>query len=161
MEEDLLAILDSNENEYTPPSNIISLDEQENASNLIVKSPDTILKEYSDYEVQIKNIQNDIDKFKEENKEVFEKLDLLNSNINDLLEKQANLKPELTESMKNAGLKKLENSMLKVTFVEATTRETFDKDKFKNKYPVLFKEFISLSNVKEYIKISEVKKKGK
>ena len=138
-------------------NNINILNEDINKLEDDLKTPGSILDEYSNIEYEIEQIQESIQKIKNENASIFENISIMEDKISELREQQSNLKPQLTESMKNSGLKKLENAKFKVVYVAATIRETFDKDKFKKKYPVLYSQFVKTSDVSEYIKISEVK----
>ena len=74
--------------------------------------------------------------------------------ITEASSKQEELKPELTKSMEDSGLKNIADDMFKVTFVAATTRENFDKKGFEKKYPVIYKQFLQKSEVSAYVKIS-------
>ena len=74
--------------------------------------------------------------------------------ITEASSKQEELKPELTKSMEDSGLKNIADDMFEVTFVAATTRENFDKKGFEKKYPVIYKQFLQKSEVSAYVKIS-------
>lgn len=138
-------------------NNINILDEDKNKPEDDLRTPGSILNEYTNIEYEIEQIMENIKKIKDNYASIFAEISEMEDKIFRLREQQSNLNPELTESMKNAGLKKLENTKFKVVYVAATIRETFDKNKFKKKYPVLYKQFIKTSDVSEYIKISEVK----
>ena len=101
--------------------------------------------------------QVELDEFKQKHLEIFEEYQAILDRINDMSTKQDELKPEMTEAMNNAGLKNIADDMFKVTFVAATSRENFDKKSFEKKYPVLYKQFITKSEVSAYVKFTNNK----
>ena len=138
-------------------NNINILDEDINESDNDLESPAAILNKYTDLENEINEIKANLEKYKDLYSNIFSEALMMENKISDLKSKQNDLKPKLTDSMKNAGLKNLKNSKFKVVYIAATLRENFNKDKFKKKYPVLYKEFTTTSEVSDYIRISEVK----
>ena len=161
--DDLLTMLDGFENENLDlnsiQSNVILLDDEKNDSTVNVVTPDSILNEYTKLEFEKRQAELAIEEFKQENLEIFEKFEKLNSMVDNISIKQSDVKTRLTDSLEKSGRKDCLNQYFKATFVAATKRETFDKDKFKNKYPVLYSQFLKVSDVSAYTKISEVKKK--
>ena len=164
-EDDLLSILeyeqlsfdDLNKNEVQEvQSNINILDDKENAPEGNLKTPSDILNDISNYKKEIDSIDDEIRAIKENNRSVFEAIEALETRKNEKLTLQENLKVDLTSSMENSGLKKIQNNIYIATFVASTVRENFDKDSFKKKYPVLFESFIKKSDVKAYVKLKEV-----
>lgn len=82
--------------------------------------------------------------------------------IDELTAKQEELKAKLKEEMEKRGLVKINSERISITYVQPTTRETFDKKGFKTKYPDLYDEFAGISNVKGYVKVDlNEKNKGK
>lgn len=66
------------------------------------------------------------------------------------------LRQELQEAMDKYGVKKFENDILKITYVEPTTRETIDSKKLKEELPAVAAKYTKISQVKGSVRI-EVK----
>ena len=58
--------------------------------------------------------------------------------------------------MDKYGVKKFENDILKITYVEPTTRETIDSKKLKAELPAVAAKYTKISQVKGSVRI-EVK----
>ena len=116
-EDDLLSILeyeqlsfdDLNKNEVQEvQSNINILDDKENAPEGNLKTPSDILNDISNYKKEIDSIDDEIRAIKENNRSVFEAIEALETRKNEKLTLQENLKVDLTSSMENSGLKKIQ-----------------------------------------------------
>ena len=66
------------------------------------------------------------------------------------------VRQELQEAMDKYGIKKFENDILKVTYVESTTRTTIDSKKLKEDLPQVFAKYSKTSQIKGSVRI-EVK----
>lgn len=66
------------------------------------------------------------------------------------------LRQELQEAMDKYGVKKFENDILKITYVEPTTRSTIDSAKLKKDLPAIAEKYTKVSPVKGSVRI-EVK----
>ena len=66
------------------------------------------------------------------------------------------VRQELQEAMDKYGIKKFENDILKITYVEPTTRESIDSKKLKEELPAIAKKYTKVSQVKGSVRI-EVK----
>ena len=66
------------------------------------------------------------------------------------------VRQELQEAMDKYGIKKFENDILKVTYVEPTTRTTIDSKKLKEDLPAVAAKYTKTSQVKGSVRI-EVK----
>lgn len=66
------------------------------------------------------------------------------------------LRQELQVAMDKYGVKKFENDILKITYVEPTTRETIDSKKLKEDLPAVAAKYTKISQVKGSVRI-EVK----
>lgn len=66
------------------------------------------------------------------------------------------VRQELQEAMDKYGIKKFENDILKVTYVEPTVRETIDSKKLKAELPAVAAKYTKTSQVKGSVRI-EVK----
>lgn len=67
-----------------------------------------------------------------------------------------NLRQELQEAMDKYGVKKFENDILKITYVEPTTRTTIDSARLKKELPAVADKYSKTSQVKASVRI-EVK----
>lgn len=138
--------------------NVTLLDEQENKSETNLRTPGAILDDYSILDLDSKKIDLEIDVFKAKHQDIFDEFQKFLDRKSEIIEKQSTLKEELLESLENAGLPNVENKQFRATYVAATVRHTFDSKKFKLKYPVLYDTFTTKSDVKAYIKMTELKK---
>lgn len=138
-------------------NNINLLDDNKNDSEINLVTPGKILEDYTKLEEEKEKIDIKIQELKEEYSKVFKQLEEYENTISELSEKQNNMRQDLTDSIENAGLteKGISNNIFKVKYVAETTRQNFDKDKFKKQYPVLFNKFINIVKVKSYIKITK------
>ena len=121
------------------------------------KTPDELLKKYTELETLNKSIEQKIAEFKEEHKEVFKELDKMLSEIVDNNTKQSEIKEDLTNSMKESDLDVISNKAFKVKYVAETVRHDFDKAKFKDENEELYNRYIKETKVKAFVKITEVK----
>lgn len=71
-------------------------------------------------------------------------------------EQEKQMKEKLQEAMEKYGIKKFDNDIIKVTYMEASTRNSVDSAKLKKNHPEIAAECTKTSNVKAFIKI-EVK----
>ena len=138
-------------------TNDINLLDTEKVPENNLRNPGEILKDYSNIEKEKTNIQIEIDEFKQKHLDIFEQYQALLDKYTEASNRQNDLKPEMTEAMENAGLKNIADDLFKVTFVAATSRENFDKKSFEKKYPVLYKQFITKSEVSAYVKFTNNK----
>lgn len=71
-----------------------------------------------------------------------------------LLEAQdKTLRQELQEAMDKYGVKKFENDILKITYVEPTTRTTIDSARLKKELPAVAEKYSKISQVKGSVRI--------
>jgi hypothetical protein len=136
---------------------VLDLDNVENVSLFDTKTPDDLLKEYTDLETSNKAIEEKIANFREEHKEIFSKLDEMFSEIENNTSKQATIKEDLVGSMSESNIDSIANKMFKVKYVAETIRHDFDKTKFKDENEELYNKYIKDTKVKAYVKITEVK----
>ena len=122
-------------------NNINILDNDKNVSDLNVITPGKLLEDYTNLESEKEKLDIKIQELKQTNFEIFKQLEEYQNEILKLSEKQESMRQDLTESIENAGLteKGISNDIFKVKYIAATTRQNFDKEKFKTKYPVLIK----------------------
>lgn len=60
---------------------------------------------------------------------------------------------ELQQAMEQNGILKLESDGLKIAYVGASQKETFDSKKFREDFPDLYNEYVKFSNVKASVRI--------
>ena len=63
------------------------------------------------------------------------------------------LKEALRDEMEKRGIKKIDTPKVTITYVEPTTKETFDTKSFKESHKDLYDEYAKISDVKGYVKI--------
>ena len=68
-------------------------------------------------------------------------------------EKEKALKEALVREMEKRNIKKIETEKITITYIDATTKETFDTKAFREAYRDLYDEYAKLSDVKAYVKI--------
>ena len=66
------------------------------------------------------------------------------------------VRQELQEAMDKYGVKKFENDILKITYVEPTTRSTIDSTRLKKELPAVAEKYTKITRVKGSVRI-EVK----
>jgi len=69
---------------------------------------------------------------------------------------EAEMKEQLQAAMEKHGIKKFDNDVIKVTYVEPSTRSSVDGVKLRAELPDIAAKYTKTSNVKGYVKI-EVK----
>lgn len=147
------------EKENEPLENQIGFDDLigtlDKVDILAPKKPDDLLTDYTNIAKDTKSILEEIEKFKQKHSEIFEQYQVLLDKIKDNETKQAGLKEDLVVSMESTNIASIGNDMFKVAFIAATTRNTFDSAKFKKEHQDLYKDYIKVSNVKAYVKITE------
>jgi predicted phage-related endonuclease len=63
------------------------------------------------------------------------------------------VRQELQEAMDKYGVKKFENDILKITYVEPTTRTTIDSARLKKELPAVAEKYTKISQVKGSVRI--------
>jgi predicted phage-related endonuclease len=67
------------------------------------------------------------------------------------LEKET--REQLKQAMETHGVKKFDNDILKITYVEASSRTSVDSAKLKNQAPEIYAKFSKTSAVKAFVKL--------
>lgn len=70
-----------------------------------------------------------------------------------LKETEKSLKESLLQEMIKRNIKKIETPKLTITFVDETTKESFDTKSFRADHRALYDEYAKISPVKAYVKI--------
>ena len=63
------------------------------------------------------------------------------------------VRQELQEAMDKYGVKKFENDILKITYVEPTTRTSIDSARLKQELPAIAEKYTKVSQVKGSVRI--------
>ena len=69
-------------------------------------------------------------------------------------EKEAELKKQLLAEMEKAGILKVDNDELTITYIAPCDAETFDKKAFKKDHPDLHDQYVTMKPRASYIKIA-------
>lgn len=121
-----------------------------------------ILNRYTEVELEIQKAYIEQDAFMKEHKEVFETYEASNDKIAEFRKEQDRIKEELLTKMRETNTFDEENDRFKAKYTAPYTKKNFDTKKFYEDYAedtAMYKKYVGISNVKESIKISEVKKK--
>jgi len=94
-------------------------------------------------------------------KELVEEYTQLQNEINKLLERQKEIKQKLMEKMVESDIKKFEHENVSVTYIPETTQKRFDSKTFKIEHPDLYNKYIKEVAMKATIRFSEIKQKDK
>jgi len=97
--------------------------------------------------------------FVQQNMAVFREIKSLVTAKNEIERKEKELKDQLKQAMEAHGIKAIDNDILKITYIAATTTTGIDSAKLKRKYPTVAAECAKETPKSAYIKI-EVKKDG-
>ena len=119
--------------------------------------------EYADkYNKLLENeesIIKNIDILKNTYKDIFSILENYENNLSEIAEEKEKIRQDVTEAMEAANLPDYSSGKIKISYVKASDKETFDTKSFKAKYPVLAKEFIKITHSSAYSRISLIKNK--
>lgn len=130
-------------------SNINILDDEENASEINVVTPESILNEYSDLDLKNEELEAQIEEIKLKNPEIFNKIKEIENLQKENLDKQSKLKDDLKQALIDNNQKSVKNDFWTVTYIAEHTKTTFDREKFEKKYPVLAQQFTKVSTVSD------------
>lgn len=84
---------------------------------------------------------------------VIQKITLLVKQKAEIEEAEKEMREQLQKAMETHGIKTFDNELIKVTYVEASTRDSIDSTKLKAQIPEIAAKFTKTSNVKAFIKI--------
>lgn len=85
--------------------------------------------------------------------EIVKKLVKFEKQAKKIKEQEDQIKQAILDAMQKYGVLKLENDLLSITYVGATTRESFDSKSFKKDYEDLYNKYINISPVKPSIRV--------
>ena len=66
---------------------------------------------------------------------------------------EKSMREQLQQAMEQHGIKTFDNEIIKITYVDASTRESIDGMKLKAQMPEIAAKFVKRSNVKAFVKI--------
>ena len=84
---------------------------------------------------------------------VIQKIGILLTQRAEIEEAEKSMREQLQQSMENHGIDKFDNDIIKVTYMQASTRESIDSAKLKKQMPEIAAKFTKKSSVKAYVKI--------
>lgn len=73
---------------------------------------------------------------------------------------EKDMKEQLQKVMEAYAIDKIDNDILKINYIKASTKFSVDSKQLKEDYPNIYEECLKTSNVKAHIKV-EIKKGGK
>ena len=85
--------------------------------------------------------------------EIVKKLVKFEKQAKKIKEQEDQIKQDILEAIQENEVLKLENDLLSITYVEATTRESFNSKSFKKDYEDLYNKYINISLVKPSIRM--------
>lgn len=104
---------------------------------------DELLVKYSNNELELNEIE----------KQISVAIAELQNKQQELQNRNEEIKNQIKDAMEKQDIKKYENDFISITYVEATTRNTVDSAKLKEKYLDVYNDCIKISDVKSSIRI--------
>lgn len=104
----------------------------------------------------VKEETTDVVPFQSKAMAIMQKIVDLNIQKKQLEAQDKDVRQQLEKVMGEYGIKQFENDLLKVTYVEPTTRTTIDSTKLKKELPAIAEKYTKVSQVKGSVRI-EVK----
>lgn len=95
----------------------------------------------------------DLEVFQDKARAVIQKIGLLVTQKAEIEAQEKTMREQLQQAMETYGVKKFDNDLIKITYVEPSTRTSIDSTKLKNQMPEIAAKFSKTSNVKAFVKI--------
>lgn len=133
----------------------------EEVNEINITSKD-MLDEYTKLDLDAKKVEVEIAEFKEAHKEVFNALKVFENKLQEIASFQQNIQNDLLTYMREHNTEEDSNDTFRVKYTPAYTKKSFDTKKFYEDYvpeSAMYKKYVGIINVKDSVKISEVKKK--
>lgn len=86
--------------------------------------------------------------------EVCEKIARLEKQAKEIKRQQDSMKAEILDAMQKYGVIKIENEVLRITYIQEHDTEKFDSKTFKEENPDIYDSYVKLSKVKPSIRIT-------
>lgn len=118
-----------------------------------------IMKDYKELEDKKRKSLMVIEEFKKQHQEIFDTLDSLEYEVELIENQQEGLKPDIKDAMVAADMKNEEVNYLKFTYVKSAIKRNFNTKKFYENYnskTKMYKEYVTETEVSDYIKIKEL-----
>lgn len=91
--------------------------------------------------------------FQDKARAVIQKIGLLMTQKAEIEKQEKTMREQLQQAMEAHNIKKFDNDLIKITYVEASTRTTVDSAKLKAQQPDIYAKFSKTSAVKAFVKI--------
>lgn len=133
----------------------------EEVNEINITSKD-MLDEYTKLDLDAKKVEVEMAEFKEAHKEVFNALKVFENKLQEIASFQQNIQNDLLTYMREHNTEEDSNDTFRVKYTPAYTKKSFDTKKFYEDYApesAMYKKYVGIINVKDSVKISEVKKK--
>lgn len=91
--------------------------------------------------------------FQDKARAVIQKIGLLVTQKAEIEAQEKAMREQLQQAMETHGIKKFDNDLIKITYVEASTRTSVDSKKLKAQQPDIYAKFSNTSPVKAFVKI--------
>lgn len=136
--------------------------EEVNEINEINITSKDMLDAYTKLDLDAKKVEVEMAEFKEAHKEVFNALKVFENKLQEIAGFQQNIQSNLLTYMREHNTEEDSNGTFRVKYTPAYTKKSFDTKKFYEDYApesAMYKKYVGIINVKDSVKISEVKKK--
>lgn len=133
----------------------------EEVNEINITSKD-MLDAYTKLDLDAKKVEVEMAEFKEVHKEVFNALRVFENKLQEIASFQQNIQNDLLTYMREHNTEEDSNDTFRVKYTPAYTKKSFDTKKFYEDYApesAMYKKYVGIINVKDSVKISEVKKK--
>ena len=133
----------------------------EEVNEINITSKD-MLDEYTKLDLDAKKVEVEMAEFKEVHKEVFNALRVFENKLQEIASFQQNIQNDLLTYMREHNTEEDSNDIFRVKYTPAYTKKSFDPKQFYEDYApesAMYKKYVGIINVKDSVKISEVKKK--
>lgn len=118
----------------------------------IVKDMDVLEKEYVNMERNAAIIEAKIIKFKQDHKDIFDKLAELEKEQQDALLPKEDYREVIAHKLATIGEKKWKGMEVEFSYFAPSFKKTFNKKKFETEQPKMYARYVEDTPVKEYIK---------
>jgi hypothetical protein len=121
-------------------------------SQNINKGMDVLEKEYVSMERKASSIDDEIDKIKSENEEVFRKIAELELKKEEILKPKDDYRAVIARKLFLIGQKKWKGLEVEFTYVAGSFKDTFNKSKFMSEMPNVYVKYVEKTPVAEYVR---------
>ena len=125
-------------------------------------TPKDVLNKYTNLDLELQKAYIEETEFIEKYKEVFSKYQEIQDKIKSIQEEQSDVKEELKDKMREYNLNEESNDRFIAKYTAPYSKKNFDTKQFYEDYApdtAMYKKYVKTINVKDSVKINEVKKK--